>query len=81
LTPDNSWSIEKDMRNATTATATKARPRYRITYTEGVGDYETFTAVISGNDAEHAEERFLDQMEREGGIEGVRIKTTIRLRD
>lgn len=50
---------------------------YRITWRESSDD-EPQSTVFHGFDAEHAEERFLDSFESEGGSAGVIIES-IRL--
>lgn len=46
-----------------------------ITYSEGG---ETSHVQWSGYDAAHAEERFMDTMEQEGGTQGLRIIAVTR---
>jgi hypothetical protein len=50
---------------------------YTITYSESG---ETGTTPWHGLDAEHAENRFLDSLECQGGNEGVRILSVVEVR-
>lgn len=53
---------------------------YLITYTEGFQNVETQTAIFKGCDANHAEERFMESMADEGGIEGIRVLSVSKCR-
>jgi hypothetical protein len=46
--------------------------RYKITYRESK-DSETQSRLMFGFNSEHAEERFIDSMEEEGGTQGLQI--------
>lgn len=44
--------------------------RYKVTYRQS-RDSETQTCTVRAYDAEHAEDKFFDSMDEEGGIEGL----------
>jgi hypothetical protein len=46
--------------------------RYKITYQES-RDSETQSCLMFGFNSEHAESRFFDSMEEEGGTHGLQI--------
>jgi hypothetical protein len=46
--------------------------RYKITYKES-RDSETQSCLMFGFNSKHAEERFIDSMEEEGGAQGLQI--------
>ena len=46
--------------------------RYKITYQESRGS-ETQSCIMFGFNSEHAETRFFDSMEEEGGTQGLQI--------
>ena len=52
--------------------------RFKITYKEGQYS-ETQTCLMRGTNAEHAEERFFDSMEEEGGTQGLEILLTVQV--
>ena len=52
--------------------------RFKITYRQGQHS-ETQTCLMNGYDAEHAEERFFDSMEEEGGTQGLEILSTVKI--
>lgn len=52
--------------------------RFKITYKDGQGS-ETQSCYMLGTNAEHAEMRFLDSLEEEGGNEGVEIISTCQV--
>lgn len=51
---------------------------FKIRYKEGPHS-EILSTIYKGHDAEHAEERFLDSMEEEGGTEGLEIVSTCQI--
>ena len=46
--------------------------RYKITYRQS-RDSETQSCLMFGFNAEHAEGRFIDSMEEEGGTQGLQV--------
>lgn len=51
---------------------TRSMKPFLIRYKDGPED-EPQSAMFRGYDASHAEERFMDSMAEEGGIEGLRV--------
>lgn len=51
---------------------------FKIRYKDGQ-DSEIQTCIYRGHDAEHAEMRFLDSLEEEGGTKGVEIFSTCQV--
>tara|TARA_R110000868_G_scaffold407044_1_gene688103 strand:- start:272 stop:511 length:240 start_codon:yes stop_codon:yes gene_type:complete len=54
---------------------------YEVTYTDGTPDQQTW--MCKAFDAEHAEEKFMDSFEEEGGTQGVKVIAVVprRVRD